>query len=192
MRSRISPQTAEAVAEFFQAEASGLFGYALTFPHIGRADAEDLIQVAFQAAAMEWGRQLCQLDQENKRKWLYRVLRNKAVDQWRSQLSMRLPSHPIEADPRSIQEPAHSALSSIAIQRCWEVIKKMPAARQRVAILKWFEEWSSAEIASQLGISQATVRAHLKLARDELLTSVGPQVTFIDFEDEKEGGNDDQ
>jgi predicted ArsR family transcriptional regulator len=43
----------------------------------------------------------------------------------------------------------------------------MPEARQRAAFLKRIEGWSSAEIAELLGISQSTVRAHLKLARDE-------------------------
>jgi RNA polymerase sigma-70 factor (ECF subfamily) len=64
----------------------------------------------------------------------------------------------------------------------------MPAARQRVAFLRWGEEWSSAEVAELLGVSQSTVRAHLKLARDELAEEIGPDVPFADSgEDPGEG-----
>jgi len=60
----------------------------------------------------------------------------------------------------------------------------MPEMRQRVAFLKWGEEWSSAEIAEVLGITQSTVRAHLKLARDELAEEIGPEITFEDTADD--------
>jgi transposase len=63
-------------------------------------------------------------------------------------------------------------------QRCWERFARMLEARQRAAFLKRIEGWSSAEIAELLGISQSTVRAHLKLARDEQAEEVGPQVTL--------------
>lgn len=64
----------------------------------------------------------------------------------------------------------------------------MPKARQRVAFLKWGEEWSSAEIAELLGITQSTVRAHLKLARDELAEEMGSQIPFADSGDDTDEG----
>lgn len=64
----------------------------------------------------------------------------------------------------------------------------MPQARQRIAFLKWGEEWSSAEIADLLGISPSTVRAHLKLARDELVDAVGSQATITDIGNDTDEG----
>lgn len=58
------------------------------------------------------------------------------------------------------------AVSSLMLKRCWDSIARMPPARQRVAFLKWGEEWSNAEIAELLGISESTVRVQLKRARD--------------------------
>ena len=67
----------------------------------------------------------------------------------------------------------------------------MPKTRQRIAFLKWGEDWSSAEIAELMGISQSTVRAHLKLARDEL-AAIRPQIPFADSgDDTDEGWRDD-
>jgi RNA polymerase sigma-70 factor (ECF subfamily) len=175
---RISPEAADGVEGLFLAEAAGLFGYALTLPGVSRPDAEDLVQVTFQAAAVEWERRLCLLDEESRRRWLYRALRNKAIDQWRSGASRRLSPESVETASGALRETHHEALCSIVLQRCWDRIAKMPAARQRVAFLKWGEDWSSADIADLLGITQSTVRAHLKLARDELAEEVGPEVPF--------------
>ena len=44
-------------------------------------------------------------------------------------------------------------------------------------------DWSSAEIAELLGISQSTVRVHLKKARDALAEEIGPEVPFDDPDD---------
>jgi RNA polymerase sigma-70 factor, ECF subfamily len=181
---RISAEAAEAVAWLFQAEAAGLFGYARTLPNVGRPDAEDLVQMTFQAAAVEWERILCNLDQESRRRWLYRVLKNKAIDQWRAVGSGRVSAGFAENTPAPQRGTYHSALSSIMLGRCWARIAKMPEARQRVAFLRWGEEWTSAEIAELLGVSQSTVRAHLKLARDELALEVGPEFQFADSGDD--------
>jgi DNA-directed RNA polymerase specialized sigma24 family protein len=81
--SQISPEAAQALACLFRAESRGLFRYACTLPGVCQPDAEDLVQVTFQAAAESWGK-LRFLDEESRRRWLYRVLQKKAVDRWRS------------------------------------------------------------------------------------------------------------
>jgi DNA-directed RNA polymerase specialized sigma24 family protein len=117
MGSRISRETAEAVGGLFRAEAAGLSGYARTLPNVSRSDAEDLVQVTFQTAAIEWERRLYSLDPESRRRWLYRVLRNKAIDQWRTCGSRLLPSELVESTPGLRQETCRSALSSIVLRR---------------------------------------------------------------------------
>lgn len=178
MEGPISDEAADAVEVLFRAEAARLFSYACTLPGVGRSDAEDLVQVTFYAAAVEWER-LSLLDEESRRRWLYRVLRNKAVDQWRAGESRRLSPVPAEMAAVTIGETYHEALCSIVLQRCWDRISQMPTVRQRVAFLRWGEDWSCADIAAELGISASTVRAHLKVARDELAAEIGPEVPFV-------------
>ncbi len=188
MGSRISAEAAEEVARLFRAEAHGLFGYACTLPNVSRSDADDLVQKTFQAAAMAWEQQLRCKSHESRRRWLYRVLRNKAIDQWRTYGSRWRSSESIDNAAGPSQETCHAALRSITLQQCWDRIEKMPDVRQRVACLKWGEEWTTAEIAQLLGITQSTVRVHLKAARDELATEIGAQIPFVDSDDAADEG----
>jgi RNA polymerase sigma-70 factor (ECF subfamily) len=146
------------------------------------------VQVTFHAAAVEWERTLSSLNDDSRRKWLHRVLRNKAIDQWRATTSRQLPLEQLERTTGPREETFRNALSSIILQRCWERIANMPPARQRVAFLVWGEEWTCAEIAGVLGVSPSTVRAHLKLARDELADVIGPDVPFADSDDDSGEG----
>ncbi|WP_165495100.1 RNA polymerase sigma factor [Actinomadura roseirufa] len=171
----------------FKAESPGLFRYALTIPSVSRADADDLVQATFQDAVLAWEEKLSCWTGERRRKWLFQVLRNKAIDQWRKDRHVCSASELIEGTAASFQDTSHRALSNIALRRCWSVIKLMPPVRQRVAFLRWGEDWKPREIAALLGISQDTVRAHLKRARDALAVQVGPQVPFIDSYNAEEG-----
>jgi RNA polymerase sigma-70 factor (ECF subfamily) len=182
----IPAEAADAVEVLFRAEAARLFRYACTLPGVSPSDADDLLQVTFYAAAVEWERRLSILDEESRRRWLYRVLRNKAIDQWRAGESRRLSPEPVETLPVTVQETHHEALCSIVLRRCWDRIARMPTIRQRVAFLKWGEDWSTADIADLLGITTSTVRAHLKLARDELAAEIGPEVPFTSGADTDE------
>jgi RNA polymerase sigma-70 factor (ECF subfamily) len=175
---RISAETAKAVAALFESEASALFGYACTLPGVSRSDAEDLVQVTFQEVVINWEWSLCGLDQESLRRWLYRVLRNKTIDQWRKYGSRQVPLDRPESASGPLEETYRDALCSITLQRCWDTISTMPETRQRVAFLKWGEDWSTAEIAEFLGISRSTVRVHLKQARDQLAVAIGPDAPF--------------
>jgi RNA polymerase sigma-70 factor, ECF subfamily len=181
---RISTEAAKEVAALFEAEASSLFGYACTLPGVSPADAEDMVQVTFYEAATRWEDLLFALDQESLRKWLYRVLRYKTIDQWRKYSSRQVPLEQFDRCIGPAEETYDKALSSITLDQCWEKIATMPKTRQRVAFLTWSEDWSSAEIAELLGIKPSTVRGHLKRARDELAALIGPDASFIDAAEE--------
>jgi RNA polymerase sigma-70 factor (ECF subfamily) len=173
----------------FRAEAGQLARYASrTLPFISETDVEDLVQVTFQAAAVEWEKTLSSLDQDCRNKWLRRVLRNKAIDQWRSPTSRQLPLEQVERTAGPGQETWRAALSLIILRRCWEAIAKMPSMRQQVAFLRWGEEWTCAEIAEWLGIMPATVRSHLKRARDQLAIEIGPDIPFAESDDDSGEG----
>ncbi|WUI03908.1 RNA polymerase sigma factor [Spirillospora sp. NBC_00431] len=167
------------MASLFRAESPRLFAFACALTQGDRIRADDLVQQSFQAAALAWS-ELCTRDGNGKRAWLYRVLRNKEIDEWR--VNRRLCSeNDLEdgSDLGEVPDPSAQVLDLIAMQRCLALIAAMPPVRHRVAFLRWIEEWSVAEIAEQLAIDQSTVRGHLKKARDELLTDIGPQVSFL-------------
>jgi RNA polymerase sigma-70 factor (ECF subfamily) len=185
---RIPPEHADEVGKLYARTAPALFGYARTLPQVGPARAEDLVQVAFQEAAVCWDK-LAALDGERRRQWLFAVVRNKAIDEWRRDRRVQA-----EADPadyaRPAPEPVAQVLSTLALQKCWAAIERMPPTRQRVAFLRWNEEWSTREIADWLGVASATVRWHLKIARDELVEQAGSAVPFLDGPDDTgDGGN---
>jgi RNA polymerase sigma factor (sigma-70 family) len=72
----------------------------------------------------------------------------------------------------------------MALDRALKVVKEMPPIRHRVACLRVLAGLSTAEVADLLGISQSTVRVHLKAARDTLMREVGP---ILPFEDDDAG-----
>lgn len=189
MTARIPPEHADEVGKLYAHTASALFGYARTLPQVDSARAEDLVQVAFQEAAVCWHK-LAVLDAGRRRQWLFRVVRNKAIDEWRRNRRVQPDADPAEYG-RPAAEPLTQVLSTLALQNCWSAIERMPPTRQRVAFLRWNEEWSTREIADWLGVASATVRWHLKIARDELVEQVGSAVPFLDDPGDTGDADDD-
>ncbi|WP_433463898.1 RNA polymerase sigma factor [Spirillospora sp. CA-128828] len=168
------------MSDLFRAEASDLFAFACARLTQGnRTEAEDLIQQVFEAAARHWESTLEGRTPEGRRRWLYRVLKYKCIDTWRKERRI-IPIEDCPDDEAAPGDLGEGVLCAAALQQCWQVIAKMPADRARVAFLCWGESWSSEEVAAWLGITQSTVRGHLKKARDELVVRVGPSVPFIE------------
>ncbi|MCP9953811.1 RNA polymerase sigma factor [Actinomadura madurae] len=186
----ISPEEQAAVCVLFRAEAEGLFAFAWAALTQGDAEtARDLVQQTFQAAILAWA-DLAVRDTEGQRRWLYRVLKNKAIDEWRKQRRV-CPVDEVETDDpidHDSLEVGRQVLCAAALQECWNLIAKMPSDRARVAHLCWGEGWTTREIADELGIAASTVRGHIMKARNELLLRVGPQVPFIDDPEEEGWG----
>ncbi|MES9536664.1 sigma-70 family RNA polymerase sigma factor [Actinomadura sp. NPDC000600] len=185
----IPPEVADQVGELYVETASDLLGYARTLPQVDRAHAEDLVHMAFQEAALCW-RKLAGRDLEGRRRWLFTVLRNKAIDEWRKNRRQH-PSADLAGFGRPAAEPFNQVLSALALQRCWLAIEQMPPMRQKVAFLRWSEEWSTGEIAEWLGIAPASVRGHLKVARDGLVEQVGSDIPFLDDPEDIDDSGDD-
>ncbi|MET8454583.1 RNA polymerase sigma factor [Streptomyces sp. NPDC005209] len=180
------------MARLFREVAGDLFAYACSLVQGDRGQAEDLVQETFQAAAEAWST-LMLLESQGKRRWLYAVLGNKRVDQWRK--GRKLTFTDLLADGHSslpgavtAAEPVHQALCAVALEKCWAVIEDMPQQRHDVVLLAWWASWTTAEIAELKGIAQSTVRGHLKVARDELVDQVGVDVPILD--DLEEGLSD--
>jgi RNA polymerase sigma-70 factor (ECF subfamily) len=182
---RIAPHHAAELAACFRAHASRLFGHACVLARGDRALADDLVQATFEAAARVW-QTLRGLAEEQLRGWLRSTLANIAASGFRREAAFlnRLPQ--IEARYRDTQlDPSEQALSAIALERCWQIIREMPKGQHVVAVLRWQLDMKEAEIAAVLGIAESTVGAQLYRARRRLIEQLGPDHPFA--RDDPEG-----
>ena len=180
---RISPHEAQELDACFRAEASDLFGYACAVTRGDQALAHDLVQAAFEAAALAW-RGLRDLAPEQRRAWLRRTLASIAVSGFRREAAIRdrlpridlpridLPR--IEMPYRkSPADPPEQAFSSVALDRCWQVIGGLPEQQHAAALLRWGLDMKEGEIAAVLGIAEKAVSGHLYRVRRKLLLYLG-------------------
>lgn len=173
----LSADQAAAIEKLYRAAAPRLYPRALLLAQGNRAEADDLIQLVFQAVIMRWEK-VGHKDFGEQMKWLYRVLRNKVADAWRvNGRECLLPDLLMDELPSS-QDTAHRVLCSMALDGALKVVKEMPPVRHRVVCLLLLYGLPAREVAGMLGIAQSTVRGHLKAAREELGKEIGPILPF--------------
>ena len=187
---KISPHEAAELALCFQAQARDLFGYACVLTRGDRALAEDLVQAAFEAAGQAW-QVLSDLVEDQRRSWLRRTLANIAVDGFRRETAFRNRLPRIEVLHRKVQTappgqalpeqaPPGQAPSSIALERCWQIIQGLPERQHVVALLRWLLDMKESEIATVLGMDEKAVSVHLHRVRRKLVVQLGPDYPFDD------------
>ena len=175
---KISRRDADELAACFAADAAGLFGFACVLARGDRALAEDLVQAGFEAAARAWGVLRCLAD-EQRRGWLRTTVANVAVSGFRREAAWRERLPRIEARYRRTQADTEAlALSSVVLERCWQIIKDMPERQHAVAVLRWQQDMKQAEIAAALGVAENTVSVHLHRPRRQLIAQLGPSYPF--------------
>ena len=183
----ISPHDAEELAACFTAQAPELFGYACVLTRGDRAQAEDLVQGAFEAAGRAWCSVRCLTDAQ-RRGWLRVTLANIAVSGFRRDAAFRSRLSRIEARYRKTPaDTAEEAFSWIVLQRCWQIIEGMPERQHAVALLRWQQDMKVIEIAAALEMAEGTVSAHLCRARRTLIAQLGPDYPFAS--DDLEGAS---
>lgn len=171
---RISARDAEELAACFTGCARELFGYACVLVRGDQALADDLVQATFEAAGRAWCT-VGSLAEDRRRGWLRATLANIAVSGFRREAAFRDRLPRIEARYRQTEaDTPAQALSSIALERCWEIIQGLPERQHVVAVLRWQQDMKEGEIAAALGISEKTVSAHLHRARRKLIAALGP------------------
>lgn len=189
-REPITDRTAREVEDLFRAEAPALFRQAQVLTRGDRDAAEDLVQDVFAAAAIENWDTVGPLGNEDRRRWLFKVLVHKAVDRWRTEKRMLLDPFVLDSELTSQAmdgDPANLALDSITVEQIWKEMKIMPPAQYRVTYLDWACGWTTREISGALGIAESTVRVHRRNAVQALRSLVLP---LIDYDTDE--ANDDK
>ncbi len=110
--------------------------------------------------------------------WLFRIVRNRAVDVLRRERIRRAES--ID-DPESAREPAARPELSPELQaqrrqlraRVWTAVHGLPAKQREILVLRDYQDLAYAEIAAVLGIPKGTVMSRLHGARKALRAAVG-------------------
>jgi RNA polymerase sigma-70 factor, ECF subfamily len=177
---KISPRDTQELDACFRAEASELFGYACIVTQGDQALSHDLVQAAFEAAALAWAG-LRVMAEEQRRGWLRRTLFNIAMTGFRREAAIRDRLPRIEKLYRkSAADPLEHALSAIALDRCWQVIQGLPERQHATALLRWGLDMKEGEIAAVLGITEKTVSVHLYRVRRKLLLQLGADYPFDD------------
>jgi RNA polymerase sigma-70 factor (ECF subfamily) len=140
--------------------------------------AHDLVQAAFEAAAMTWPTLKGRPD-EQQRNWLHRTMTNIAVNGFRREAAFRDRLPRIELLYRKVQvDPLEQAFSSIMLERCWQVIRSLPKRQHAVAMLRWGLDMKQDEIATVLNMAEKTVSVHLSRVRRKLLAQFGADYPF--------------
>jgi RNA polymerase sigma-70 factor (sigma-E family) len=151
------PRFAEFAAE--RGDALLRYGYVLAGnPH----DAADLVQEALLKLRAAWPRLLAK---ENPEGYVRTIMARLHTATWRMRrrelLSWELPEHGY-----------HDALPSGDEQAMWEALAGLPRKQRVVLVLRYYEGFSDAEIATALQISRGTVRSQASRAVDKLRSAV--------------------
>ena len=177
---QIPKDHADELGECFAAQARGLFGYACALTCGDHALADDLVQSTFIAAARQWSTIRCLCEAQRVR-WLRTTVGNLAISRFRRDEAFgdRLPRLEAASRPPPADTPAE-AIAGIALERCWRVIRTLPPQQHAVAVMRWLLGMTNTQIASELGIADGTVAAHLSAVRGKLKASLGPYDPFGD------------
>lgn len=144
----VAARPAVTLAQLFEAEESGLLGFALGMVR-RRTVAEELVQETFLRLHRVW-------DQvENPRGWLYHSLRNLALNHLRDharETELDETAHPAEADLPAEQLGQMEAVGMVRL-----LLAELPEADRKLIRLKYGENLKYQEISQRTGISVSNV-----------------------------------
>lgn len=132
------------------------------------ADAEDLAQDAFVKAYEKIDRFR---EGEPFGPWVYRIVTNLSLDVLKHR--RRFPDEPLDSAVAERTTPATDPANVGVADRIDRAIESLPEMQRVVARLYLVEEFSHAEIAAMIGLSEGTVRSHLWHGRKKLQEMLG-------------------
>jgi RNA polymerase sigma-70 factor (ECF subfamily) len=148
----------------------GLYRYAVMLTR-NQSDAEDLVQETYVRALPAMGNLR---EGSNIKSWLFTILRNAWLNQWRRNRSQaRLLDHDGKDDGTSnlvatSKDPYEEYVSKTECSRVREAIERLPAEFREIIALREFEGLSYHEIAAILDCPPGTVMSRLARARSKL------------------------
>ena len=139
--------------DFVAGSSARLFTMARLLSSGNRAEAEDLLQGAYERAYRRWGRISRRADPE---RYVRQILVNASVDRWR--WLRRHPEIPLlvsQADPGAADTAAAVADRDLLLRG----LAALPPRQRAVLVLRYFEDLSEAQTAMMLGCSVGTVKS---------------------------------
>jgi RNA polymerase sigma-70 factor (ECF subfamily) len=146
--------------------------YNVAFARMGEsADAEDVVQDAFIRALQSLDE--CR-DAERFGAWLMQIVRNRANDVLRRQKVRAACSLDEVAPPAAPDRTDALAEQGEVEARVEQAMEGLTRLQRAVVQLHTLEDWSHAEVASRLGITEGSARVHLFNARKRLRAALEP------------------
>ena len=134
----------------------------------GRQAAEDLAQEAFIKAWRSAGSY--RVGRGSVRTWILSIVRNRAIDLFRSHASRRRTQEKVETEaPRSLPNEAFAETwRNFKRDLVRQALEELPYAQREVLALKHFSELTHAEIADRLCLPLGTVKGRMRLGLEKL------------------------
>lgn len=152
----------------YHRHAPAIFAFLLQ-QSVSFEDAEDILLEVF-TAALQFD-QLGQLVEDQQRRWLWRITRNKLVDTYRR--AQRRPIVPVDQVLDNLFADEHYApedtfLRQEEYNRLYAALQTLPPLQQGILRLRFVDELRTAQIAERVGKSEVAVRAMLSRAMNVL------------------------
>jgi RNA polymerase sigma-70 factor (ECF subfamily) len=155
----VSDDDARELAACYEALAGQLFGYALLVTRQEGPLAEDVVQEAFQAAAVRWAK-VRDLSDERRLAWLRVVVRNKVFDVYRRRQTARDKESELPLPPHAGTHD--QAMARLADAELWSAVRTLPHRQYLVAVMRFRDHMTVSAIASELKVSTGTVSNELR------------------------------
>ena len=153
--------------DFVAGSSARLFTTAKLLTGGHRAEAEDLLQGAYERAYRHWSRICRRADPE---RYVRQILVNASVDRWRR--LRRRPEAPLAvtgADPAAADTEAAVADRDLLLRG----LAALPPRQRAVLVLRYYEDLSEAQTATMLGCSVGTVKSQAARALERLREITG-------------------
>ena len=144
--------------------------------------AENLTQDCFLKAHRNWH---TFRGQSTALTWLMRIAINLQKDHWRNrrvQFWRTTRNNAVDLDeasewlPGGGSSPEQQLLAREKVKQVWKAVEALSGRQRTVFLLRYVEEMDTAEIATAMGLSEGTIKAHLSRALGRVRTSLGEGV----------------
>jgi RNA polymerase sigma-70 factor (family 1) len=113
---------------------------------------------------------------KNFKSYLYTVSRNAAISELRKIIRQRSQHESWQKDQKLLTPAEDVLIKEGYLSLIEEAINQLPPQRKKIYLLSRKDGLKYEEIASSLGISRFTVRAHIQQAVDSILNYVKPRI----------------